>query len=248
MDPLMIGLLFMGGAAAGFINVSAGAGSALTIPLLMLGGLDANVANGTNRLAILAQGLSAITRFHKKEIRPWGYLKTALPPILAGAGVGVWIAVHVPAALMSKLFALIFVILAVLLLVRAEWILPPEDVTPKRPGLSGLLALFSVGVYGGLFQTGVGIPLLLVTSTVFGIPALRANALKLALIAIYSVFVLIVFQGAGQVAWVEGGILALGGVIGSAIGVRVAIDKGRAFIRRLVFIALLAGGAKAFFG
>ena len=48
-------LLLVGGAGAGFINAIAGGGSVLTLPILMLSGLDASVANGTNRLASAAR-------------------------------------------------------------------------------------------------------------------------------------------------------------------------------------------------
>jgi len=39
------------GFAAGFVNTIAGSGSLLTVPMLILLGLPANVANGTNRVA-----------------------------------------------------------------------------------------------------------------------------------------------------------------------------------------------------
>ena len=52
MDMVMVLAMFIGGAGAGFINAVAGGGSALTLPLLMVAGLDAGVANGTNRIAV----------------------------------------------------------------------------------------------------------------------------------------------------------------------------------------------------
>ena len=53
------------GFVAGFINILAGSGSLLTLPLLMFLGLPANVANGTNRIAILLQIVIGITSFKK---------------------------------------------------------------------------------------------------------------------------------------------------------------------------------------
>ena len=44
--------LLLGGAGAGFINAIGGGGSVLTLPVLMVAGLDASVANGTNRVAV----------------------------------------------------------------------------------------------------------------------------------------------------------------------------------------------------
>ena len=47
------------GAVAGYVNVVAGGGSLLTVPLLIFLGLPETVANGTSRVAILTQSISA---------------------------------------------------------------------------------------------------------------------------------------------------------------------------------------------
>ena len=46
-------LIIGAGLIAGFINTLAGSGSLLTLPLLMFIGLPPNMANGTNRIAIM---------------------------------------------------------------------------------------------------------------------------------------------------------------------------------------------------
>ena len=47
-------LLVVGGAAAGFINANAGGGSILTVPLLVLAGVEGNAANASNRVGGVA--------------------------------------------------------------------------------------------------------------------------------------------------------------------------------------------------
>ena len=56
------------GFVAGFINTVAGSGSLLTLPLLMFLGLPANVANGTNRIAILLQNIVGISSFKQQKV------------------------------------------------------------------------------------------------------------------------------------------------------------------------------------
>ena len=51
------------GLFAGFINSVAGGGSLLTLPALMLTGMPADVANGTNRVGVLCQAAAAIATF-----------------------------------------------------------------------------------------------------------------------------------------------------------------------------------------
>ena len=57
-DPVTFIILAVVGAVAGFLNVLAGGGSALTIPLMIFLGYDATVANGSNRIAIQVEALS----------------------------------------------------------------------------------------------------------------------------------------------------------------------------------------------
>ncbi len=60
---IILVLVFIAGIAAGFINVIAGGGSMLTLPLLISSGIESSVANGSNRVAILAQNIFAIKGF-----------------------------------------------------------------------------------------------------------------------------------------------------------------------------------------
>ena len=67
MEYLSILLLFVIGIIAGMLNVMAGGGSALTLPALIFLGLDSALANGTNRVAILLQNISAILSFRQQQ-------------------------------------------------------------------------------------------------------------------------------------------------------------------------------------
>ena len=59
-------LLILVGFIAGIINVVAGGGSLLTLPILIFLGLPPNIANGTNRIAIIIQNIFAIKGFQSK--------------------------------------------------------------------------------------------------------------------------------------------------------------------------------------
>ena len=91
MTFLQVLLLLSGGLAAGFINTLAGGGSAITIPILteIVG---VNIANGTNRIAILAANASAVTRFQKGGAVPWERVSRLILPTALGAAFGAWTA------------------------------------------------------------------------------------------------------------------------------------------------------------
>ena len=67
MEYWNILLLFGMGIIVGFINVNAGGGSSLTLPILIFLGLDGALANGTNRVAIVVQNLFAVASFRKRD-------------------------------------------------------------------------------------------------------------------------------------------------------------------------------------
>ena len=52
-------LLILSGVVVGIINTLAGGGSVISMSLFMAMGLPVGVANGTNRIAVVMQNLSA---------------------------------------------------------------------------------------------------------------------------------------------------------------------------------------------
>lgn len=239
--------LFGGGLVAGVINAMAGGGSALTVPLLMMLGLDANVANGTNRVAVLAQAGASTQSFHQRDVRPWGLTARAAPAAIAGALLGAWLATRLSAPTMKAAFGGVFLVLAGWFALRPKSLTPRPGEAASRPGLGALAGLFGVGVYGGLFQAGVGVPLLLVAVRGLGLDLVRANALKVGVVGLYTVVVLAVFGAAGHIAWGPGLTLAAGGLVGSRLGVGLAVERGAGFVRWVVVLALGAAGVRSVF-
>ena len=83
------------GIAAGFFNTTAGGGSMLTVPLLMFIGLPANVANGTNRIAIVLQNVVAVSTFRKKKVIDLKTDYRLAVPAVFGALLGAFIAFEI---------------------------------------------------------------------------------------------------------------------------------------------------------
>ena len=59
--------LVAGGFAAGIINTLAGNGSAITLSLLLAGGMGGQAANATNRVGVLLQTLASLTGLRKSR-------------------------------------------------------------------------------------------------------------------------------------------------------------------------------------
>ena len=244
LDMLMVLAMFIGGAGAGFINAVAGGGSALTLPLLMIAGLDAGVANGTNRVAVGIQAITATAAFHRQSVRPWAIAQRDGLVIISAALIGALIAVRLPTDLLQNIFGIIFLGLAGLVIAKPTWLQPSGEIQPSNP-IVRVCVFFGIGMYGGIFQAGVGVPLLLAFVNLVGLDIAKANAAKVAVVLVYTILVLVIFQSAGQVDWLYGMVLGLGGIIGSIVGARAVLDRGVQLVRIVLIIALIGGGIRS---
>lgn len=231
-------LLLGGGLLAGVFNTLAGGGSLLSVPLLVLAGLPGTVANGTNRLGVLAQSLSAAWRFRAEGFSGFrGSLPILLPIVLGSLG-GAFLIANVG----DRTFERLFGVLMVLLIVPILWPLGEPDPATARPRWSPLVtfAVFlAIGLYGGAFYAGVGLVLVVALSH-SGYGLVHANSIKAVVNSALALVALVVFLQKGQVAWLPGVFLALGYALGGEIGARLAVRGGDRVIRPALAAAVLA--------
>ncbi len=176
--------LFVAGGVAGTLNVIAGGGSFLTLPVLIFLGLPPGIANATNRVAILLQNAGAVWSFNRFGVLDTKSLLWAAVPATLGAIPGTWLALVISDSAFQKT-------LAFLMIAATVWTLwsggkkgsdgeggTNEGEARRLPRPLALGAgFFLVGVYGGFVQAGVGFLVLAVT-TAAGLDLVRGNAVK----------------------------------------------------------------------
>ena len=118
MTELVVLGLAGSGIAAGFINTVAGGGSLLTLPALMLAGMPADVANGSNRLCIVTQSVSGVAGYARAGRLPRAGIAPVVVPAALGALVGALIASRVPAPMLEPILLAVLVIMALVLVFR----------------------------------------------------------------------------------------------------------------------------------
>jgi uncharacterized membrane protein YfcA len=232
------------GFAAGFINTLAGSGSLITLPLLIFLGLPANIANGTNRVAILLQNVVAVGSFRRQKVLDLrGGMLLALPAMV-GAVIGAQIAVNLDELVIRRTVGILMVIMFFVVLVKPrQWL---EGKSDDKKGISlilKILVFFIIGAYGGFIQAGVGIFLLAGLVLGAGYDLVRANAVKLLIVLCFTVFALLIFIFNDQVDWKTGLILALGNMTGAWIASRIAVKRGAKFVRWFLLAVLLVSGS-----
>lgn len=226
---------------AGFINTLAGGGSFLTVPLLVLVGLPPTVANGTNRLAVFVQNVAAIAGFRQEGVRELGSALRVLPATLLGSWLGAFAASHVPDRVFGQAFGLIMLAALPLILwnPKPKRATRPEDARGLPAPLQQAL-YFGIGLYGGAIQAGIGIPLLLALVAAGGLDLVRANSVKVVLIAALTAVALAQFIWADKVRWVDGAVLAVGSGLGGYVASRFGARVGERLIRPVLTLAIVA--------
>jgi uncharacterized membrane protein YfcA len=241
MNPYLwqIPALALVGVVAGFLNVLAGGGSLLTLPLLIFFGLPAATANGTNRVAIFCQNIFAIGGFKRQGVFPIGLAMLCIPPALIGSYFGARLAIDVDEMLFRRLLALIMVgVLIFMVLDPMKRLHRPEaTMTPLRMVVL-IVSFFGVGVYGGFVQAGVGF-LIISGLLVHGLDLVRINAVKVLVIFAFTAVALTVFIMHGQVDYVLGLALAAGNSLGGWFASHMAVKKGHEWIKRFVIATVL---------
>jgi uncharacterized protein len=239
-------LIFLAGIATGFINTLAGSGSLISLPLLMFAGLPAPIANGTNRIGIVIQGITALFTLRKKfpiHIRADIVIITSAS---IGAVCGAFLAVGISKETLEMVIGGLLLVMMMLMLVKPErWMKSENEQDRKKSNIAIQIIVFLlIGFYGGFIQAGVGFFLLGGLVWVGGYNLMKANSLKILITTIYTVIALPVFIYHDQIDWINGLILAAGASIGAFAGAKLAIKKGIGFVRIFLLVIIFLAALK----
>jgi hypothetical protein len=236
------------GLVAGFINTLAGSGSLLTLPILILLGLPANVANGTNRVGVTMQNIVAVTAFRRRGALPLAGSWKLIVPSVVGGILGAMLAVDLDERLLRQTIAVLTLVLIVVMLLKPErWI--ASQAAPREPRLLVEMPLFfAIGIYGGFLQVSVGLFLIAALVLAAGYELVGANAMKNLIVLLFTVAALVVFVFNDQVEWTLGLLLGAGQAVGAWVAAHFAVKRGAEFVRWAVVVISIGSAVALFAG
>lgn len=232
---LTLVFLFVAALWAGTQNALAGGGSFITLPALLLSGLDARMANITSTLALFpgqlaagASGWSLIGGAAGLTVR------TLVAVSLAGGAIGALLLLATP----SDFFELILpwlILIATGLFAWGNFFRRPEQAATLGPRAAALTQ-FGIAVYGGYFGGGIGF-LMMAALTLAGIAVRNALATKNLLAAVMNASAVAVFLFVPGVDWTRVGAVAAGALAGGTLG-GWAVHRVNERALRLVVVAI----------
>jgi uncharacterized protein len=225
--------------AAGLIDSIAGGGGLLMLPSLLISGVPAQYALGTNKFTVnFGTGAAVINFARKKKIM----LKIGVYGIvfaLIGGFIGSRTILLFDQDIVGKLIIFLLPIAAIATLWprkqaknkgKIEW----KDVRFKVP-----VICLIVGFYDGFFGPGTGSFLAIAFYAIIGLGLIEATANAKIINFATNLGALISFMIAGKVMYLLGLPLAAANIAGNFIGSRLAIKKGEKIIKPFLIIVLI---------
>ena len=238
LDPLQLGILSIVGAIAGFLNVMAGGGSMLVLPIMVFMSIPGNIANGTNRIAMLAQNVTAAATFYKKGVSNFRLSLSLALCALPGAILGAYIGTQVEGKSFNQILAIVMIVVMAMMIFGSKKEETPKQITTARLIAGHALMLFA-GFWGGFIMAGVGFLLIAIMNRVMGIDLVSSNAHKVLIEIVFTIFALAIFASQLQLLWVAGLFLGLGNAVGGWFGAKYQVDQGAEMVRKILYFVLV---------
>lgn len=233
-------LLVITGVATGFLNVMAGGGSMLSVPIMIFLGVPGTVANGTNRIALLPQNISAVLAFYRKGFSNFKLSLSLAACTLPGTLIGASLASRVSNDQFNVVLAIIMAIVLIVMALPEPKTIEVHQTPSKKRLITGHLLMGVIGFWGGFIHIGVGFLLMPVLNRVMQLDLITTNAHKVFIVLCYTSLALVVFASQLELVWKYGVALGVGTWIGAWVAANVQIKQGIGAIKITLNIVIVA--------
>lgn len=247
LELSQIVIAIIGGFLAGSINTLVGSGSAITLSILTeVLGLPPNVANGTNRVGVVAQSITSSTSFYRNGkfdivLRS----KFFIVLITIGAFAGVYVATVISNEAFRDVFKYLMIAIFLVILVKPKRWLIKTQLENKMSKIIAIPLFLALGFYGGFIQMGMGVFFLAILVLVAKYSIMDSNVVKAFSVGVYTILIIWYFDYKGLVDWPIGGLLAIGQAVGGYLTAEFASKSKNAdlwayrFLVVIVFLIIL---------
>jgi uncharacterized membrane protein YfcA len=236
---LLVGIAFI----AGFIDSIAGGGGLLTIPALLLAGLNPAQAIATNKVQAVFGSGSATFAFARAKMIDWKEARTGFFCSAIAAALGAYLISQVNPDFLRSIIPFMLIALALYFAFA-----PNLSDEPRRHLVSakqhGLGAGSAIGFYDGIFGPGTGSFFAVSFVTLLGYGIKKATAHTKLFNFASNLGSLAVFLFMGKALIFLGLLMALGQICGATLGARSAIKHGAKLIRPLLVVMCCAMALK----
>lgn len=231
----LIGFAF----TAGAIDAAVGGGGLIQIPGLMSTFPQMQTATviGTNKLSSIFGTASAAYTFLKKVSLQWKLLTVIAICALISSFAGAACLSMIPQSILRPFVLVMLIVIAIYTFAKKDFgqVHAQLEITTKLLIFAGIGSLL-IGFYDGIFGPGTGSFFIFFFIRVLGVDFLHASALSKIGNFMTNLAALSFLIPTGHVLVGIGLMMAIANVIGSVVGVRVALKYGSGFVRKIFLV------------
>ena len=245
MDPDLGTLAALSATAfvAGFVDSIAGGGGLLTVPALLLAGLDPVTAVATNKVQGTLSIASALVAYGRAGLVEWR-LGAPMGMVAVLASMAGALSVHsLDRGMISSVIPLLLISVALYFgFARGPG---DADSRARLPRLAFILLVVPpIAFYDGFVGPGAGSFYAVALVTLQGFGLVRTTAMAKVLNGGSNAGSLLLFTLAGSVFWPLGLLMGFFSMLGAQIGARFAVKRGTRIIRPLIVLVSCAISAR----
>lgn len=229
-------LLFLAALWAGAQNALAGGGSFITLPALMLTGMDARAANITSTVALFpAQIVTGFTSREHADSPPGVGFRALFVISLVGGALGGVILLATPPSFFARLVPWLVLFATAVFAWGSFFRKAPLPGVATIPPKGALVAQFLIAIYGGYFGGGIGF-LMMAALAVAGLAVRNAGATKNVLAGVMNASAVAIFVFSNDVHWLQVVVTSVGASFGGWAGARMLSTVNEKALRLVVVV------------
>jgi uncharacterized membrane protein YfcA len=243
----VLGLLILTSFIAGVIDTLAGGGGLITVPALLLSGVNPLLALGTDKLQSAIGEFSATIHFLKHGRVNYRRLSYGIVCTMIGAIIGTISLQYMPIHKLEKLIPILLLSMLIYYLVSNRKIHYETHETINRSSHKFFLLFgISIGFYNGFFGPGTG--------TLWAISLMRFLHLSIKKATMYTkplnlvanIAAIVIFLFHRQIDFKLALLMGFGSFIGGKYGAKLVIHKNSRWLKT-IFVLLMAGSTAGTF-
>lgn len=224
-------VLFVASVFGGLVGSLSGGAGMITMPLLLLSGINPLQALATNKLQACFGSFTGAAHYYKQGLVDMGRSRACILIAVVFSAVGTGVAQIISADMLGRILPF------AMMLLGAYFLLSPAVSDEDRACKPRALLYSSCAVaslYGGFIGVGIGSFILAMLVGLAGYGLSKALAHSRWIVFSINLTSTALFILGGQILWGLGILMCVGQMIGASLGAKLAIKHGARLIRPVV--------------
>ncbi len=225
-------ILFIAAIFGGLVGSLSGGAGMITMPLLLLSGINPLIALATNKLQACIGSFTGAAHYYSQGLVDIKSSRLCIIIAMLFASTGAISVQFVKVEILSKILPFVMITIGAYFLFSRKISDTDRAKSPNKVLFHSLCAL--VSFYGGFLGVGIGTLALTMLVSIGGYGLSKALAHSRSIVFSINIASIVFFILSGNVLWLLGIVMCIGQAIGATLGAKLAIKHGAKIIKPFV--------------